>query len=57
VEYRLRPERVAETARRLQDVASSDAEQPDRAADPDGVERPAWEAKVLRSFVVGGRLE
>ncbi len=57
VEYRLRPQRVAETARRLRDAAHPDAERPALAAGPDGVERPAWEAKVLRSFVVGGRLE
>lgn len=54
VEYLLQPERLREVGRRL---GSLDADEPVALAPgPDGAPVPAFDAKVLRAFVVDGRL-
>jgi DNA-binding transcriptional ArsR family regulator len=56
VEYSLRVERLAELGRRLDEATRSHAEPETRRAGPDGVDRPAFDAKVLASFIHDGRL-
>jgi DNA-binding transcriptional ArsR family regulator len=55
VEYSLRPERLAAVGRGLAEI--EDAAEPAAVLPgPDGAPLPAFDAKVLRSFVVDGRL-
>jgi DNA-binding transcriptional ArsR family regulator len=56
VEYRLRLDRLAQLGKRLDAAASPGAASPAELPGPDGRPRPAFEAKVLRAFVVDGRL-
>jgi DNA-binding transcriptional ArsR family regulator len=57
VEYSLRVDRLAELGRLLDEAARGHAEPEARLAGPDGVDRPAFDAKVLASFIRDGRLQ
>lgn len=58
MEYALRPERLAELGRRLDEAARAGAETAAEQPGPDGKPRPAFDARVLRAFVApDGRLE
>jgi DNA-binding HxlR family transcriptional regulator len=56
VEYRLRLDRLGQLGKRLDAAASPGADSPAELPGPDGRPRPAFDAKVLRAFVVDGRL-
>ena len=56
VEYRLRLDRLGQLGKRLDAAASPGADSPAELPGPDGKPRPAFDAKVLRAFVVDGRL-
>jgi DNA-binding transcriptional ArsR family regulator len=57
VEHDLRLDRFAELGAQLDRLGREPAEQGRQLPGPDGRTRPAWDAKVLRSFVRDGRLE
>jgi DNA-binding HxlR family transcriptional regulator len=56
VEYRLRLERLHEVGRALGKLEAA-AEEGRQASGPAGESLPAFDAKVLRTFIVDGRLE
>ena len=56
VEYALRAGRLAEVGRQLDAAGRAGAEQPAMAPGPDGAPRPAYDAKILRTVITGGRL-
>jgi DNA-binding HxlR family transcriptional regulator len=53
--YSLRLDRLQAVGRMLDELERT-TEEPDRAPGPDGRDLPAYDAKVLRAFVVDGRL-
>ncbi len=55
VEYTLRLYRLQAVGRRLHELESG-GEPGSRLPGPDGQELPAYDARVLRAFIVGGRL-
>ncbi len=56
VEYSLRVDRLHEIGRRVNEIARSEPMEQPELAGPDGVPRPAFDARVLRSFFEEGRL-
>jgi len=56
VEYRLRMARLAELGKQLDAATSPGADSPAELPGPDGLPRPAFDAKVLRAFFEDGRL-
>ena len=56
VEYALRAGRLAEVGRQLDAAGRAGAEQPAMAPGPDGAPRPAYDAKILRTVITGGRV-
>jgi DNA-binding HxlR family transcriptional regulator len=56
VEYRLRLDRLGRLGKQLNAAASPGADSPAELPGPDGRPRPAFDAKVLRAFIVDGRL-
>jgi len=56
MEYRLRQDRLHAIGKRLDEAARPGAEMPAELPGPDGRPRPAFDAKVLRAFLVDGRL-
>ena len=55
-DYRLRLDRLHAIGKRLDAAAQPGAESAAELPGPDGRPRPAFEAKVLRAFIVDGRL-
>jgi DNA-binding transcriptional ArsR family regulator len=56
MEYRLLVGRLHEIGKRLDAAAQPGAESAAELPGPDGLPRPAFEAKVLRAFIVDGQL-